>query len=558
MSKDVQKDEALFEALGKSKKKRRRKIIRTVVAIVLILAIVLTGAVIYLRQQVKEQFASNSVEVLSYEASTGTISTTVSGSGTLTDVDTEAISVPEGVEIVEVVVNRNHTVSQGDVLATVDMASVMSTLASVQDELDALDVEIADATGDTVSSYVKAGVSGRVKIIYAQAGESVVSVMAEHGALAVLSLDGYMAADIPTDALEEGDSVTVLRADGTTLAGTVDTALRGSATILVSDKNTDVDEEVTIVDGDGNEIATAQLYIHNPLNVTGYAGTISSVSTSVNATVYSSTSLFYLKDTSTSVNYDSLLRQRSEVEEELLELLALYRDGAVLAPFSGMVSSVDYTTGSTSVVTLCPNVQMSVTISVDESDILSLAVGQEAEVTVSSVSDETMVGYVTEISDTATTSSGVTYYSAVVIVDKVENMMNGMTASVEVRIEGVDDAILVPVEAVHQTSDIYYVYTQYDQETQTYSGMVEVTVGLSNSSYIEIVSGLQEGDTVYYTEEEETSFGFGNMNFGNMGDMGGIGGSSGEGGMGMPSDMGGMNGGDSGSRGDMGGFSGGR
>lgn len=537
MSKENQNDEALFEALGKNKKKRRRKVIRTVIVIVLVIALVLAAAVVILRQQVKERFASSSAEVQSYAATVGTISTTVSGSGNLTDVDAEAITVPDGVELVEVLVSRNDTVETGDVLATVDMASVMTALSDLQAELDELDSQITDASGDTVSSYVKAGVSGRVKIIYAEKGESVVSCMADHGALAVISLDGFMAADIETDALAAGDSVTIRRADGTELTGTVESALRGTATILVSDQKTDVDEEVTILTADGTELGTAMLYIHNPLSVTGYAGAIQSISTSVNASVYSSSTLFYLTDTSSSANYDTLLRSRSEKEEQLLEVLALYRDGAVLAPFSGLVSSVDYTEGTTSVVTLCPNAQMSVTISIDETDILSLAVGQEADVTVSSVSDETLVGTVTEISDTATTSSGVTYYSATVTLDKISGMMNGMTASVDVKIEGVDNAILIPVEAVHQTSAISYVYTTYDEETQMYGGMVEVVTGLSNSSYIEIVSGLSEGDTVYYTEEETFSFG----NFGGMGGMTGFGGDgSGESG-GMPSgDFGGM------------------
>lgn len=563
MSKEVQKDEALFEALGKNKKKRRRRIIRTVVILVLVTAMVLTAAVVYLRQQVRERMSTSTVEVLSYAATVGTISTTVSGSGTLSDVGSETVTVPEGVEILEVMVSRNDSVTEGDVLATLDMASVMSAMSSLQEELDALDDEISDATGDTVSSYVKAGVSGRVKIVYAEQGESVLSCMADHGALAVISLDGYMALRLETDALTQGDAVTVVRADGSTLAGVTDTALRGTATILVSDKNAAVDEEVTVLDGEGNELGTAVLYIHNPLRVTGYAGTISRVYASVDTAVYASSTLFYLTDTSSSANFDTLLRSRAEVEEELLEVLALYRDGAVLAPMSGVISSVDNANGSTSVVTICPNQEMSITISVDESDILSLAVGQEAEVTVSSVSDETLVGYVTEISDTATTSSNVTYYSAVITLDKQTNMRNGMTASVEIKIEGVDDAILIPVEAVHQTSDIYYVYTAYDQETQTYSGMVEVTVGLSNSSYIEIVSGLSEGDTVYYTEEEET-FSFGS--FGGMSGMSGMPGGDSAGGSGMPSgDFGGNSGGNSGGMpggntpgGDMGGMTGGR
>ena len=59
-----------------------------------------------------------------------------------------------------------------------------------------------------------AGVSGRVKMIYAETGDDVVDVMYEKGALALLSLDGYMAADVETDALSAGESVTVRLSDG--------------------------------------------------------------------------------------------------------------------------------------------------------------------------------------------------------------------------------------------------------------------------------------------------------------------------------------------------------
>ena len=52
-----QKDEALFEALGKSKKKKKRKIIRTILIIVLVLAIVLAAGVTILQRKVREEFA---------------------------------------------------------------------------------------------------------------------------------------------------------------------------------------------------------------------------------------------------------------------------------------------------------------------------------------------------------------------------------------------------------------------------------------------------------------------------------------------------------------------
>ena len=561
MSNEAQRDDALFEALGKNKKKRKQKIVRTIVILLVILAVVLTAVIVILRRQVKERFSNNTVEVQTYEASRGTISTTVSGSGNLTEVDLEQLEIPDGVEIQEVLAERDDLVEEGDVLATVDMASVMSTLSSLQAQLDALDEEISDAKGDTVSSYITAGVSGRVKILYAQSGDSVVNCMAENGALAVISLDGYMAADLETDALSVGDSVTVVRADGSEIDGTVESAVRGTATILVSDNGPEYDEEITVLSADGTQIGTAKLYVHNPLAVTAYAGTISSVSASLNSKIYSSTRLFTLKDTSSSANYDTLLRSRSEKEEALMEVLTIYRDGAMLAPFTGKVNSIDYSDEDTSVLlTMCPNEQMSVTISVDETDILSLEEGQEVDVTVNSVSEDTFSGTVTEISKTATTSSGVTAYSAVVTLDKADGMLPGMTASVDVKIEGVEDAILVPVEAVHQTSAITYVYTSYDEETQTYGDMVEVVTGLWGSKYVEIVSGLEEGATVYYTEEETFSFSFGGM--GGMSGVTVITGDGESGGFsGMPSgdfgggDRGGMGGGD---RGEMpsGGFGG--
>ena len=93
-------------------------------------------------------------------------------------------------------------------------------------------------------------------------------------------------------------------------------------------------------------------------------------------------------------------------------------------------------------------------------------------------------------------------------------MLSGMTASVSVRIEGVDNAILIPIEAVHKTSDGAYVYTSYNEEYQEYGGKVDVVTGLENSTYVEIKSGLQVGDTVYYTEQES---GFGS--FGSFGSM---------------------------------------
>ena len=498
------RDEALFEARGKSKKKEKHKIIRTIIIVILVTAIVLVAGVSILQRRVREQFASGASEVLSYEATSGTISTLVSGSGTLTNVDSEIVTIPSGVEVTGILVGYGDTVAEGDLLATVDMATVRTAMSDLQTAIEDLDDQISDAEGDKVSSYIKSGVSGRVKTIY--------------GALAVLSLDGYMALDIETDVLRVGDSVTVVRAEGDEINGVVESAAAGKATILVTDNGPQNGEEVTVKTEEGTDIGTASLYIHNPLSVTGYAGTVSNVNIKMNQKVYGTTTLFILTDTGSSANYDALLRERNEAEEILLELLLIQRNGGITAPISGSVYSVSDLEGQeeiTEVATLSPDISMSVTITVDESDILSLELGQEADITVSSVSEDTLTGTVTEIDKTA--SSG--YYTAEITLDKIDGMLPGMTASIDVRIEGVDDAVLIPIEALHETSTGAYVYTTYNEETQEYGDRVDVVAGLRNNNYVEIKSGLYVGDTVYYTESQSIADMFGAM--GGMGFGGG-------------------------------------
>lgn len=517
MPPQTEKDDALFEALGNSKKSKKRRIVRIIVGIVLILALVLAVGVSVLRRRVREEFATRDLDILSYEVTTGTISTVVSGSGTLQNVNTKSVTIPTGVELTEILVSYGDPVEVGSLIATVDMGSVRSAMSEIQTAIEDLDDQISDAEGDKVSSRLKAGVSGRVKILYAEVGTNVADAVVEHGAVAVLSLDGYMAVDIETDSLSVDDSVTVVQANGNEISGTVEYAGGGTATVLVTDNGTLFDEEVTVLAENGTRLDSGKLYIHNPLAVTGYAGTVSRVNVKENQKVYASTSLFTLTNRETSANYDALLRQRQEAEETLLELLKIQRSGGITAPISGSIYSVADLDAQAEeeepeeVAVISPDISMSVTVTVDESDILSLAVGQEADVTVHSVSEDSMTGTVTEIDKSGTAES----YTAVIELSKVTGMLPGMTASVDIRIEGVDNAIIIPVDALNRTSTGAYVYTSYNEETQEYGGRVDVVTGISNNDYVEIKSGLDIGDTVYYTQKQT----FGNM-FGNRGNMG--------------------------------------
>lgn len=550
MNEQNQHSEALFETLSQNKKMRKRRILRTVLITIAIIAALLVAVVIVLTKKVEKRFAAAAAEVQTYQVTTGAIHTIVSGSGVLTEEDLEDISVPSGVEVNEVMVDAGDTVLQGDLLATVDMATVMTSLTALQKQMNELDRSINDAKGEEAGTQITAGVSGRVKIIYAQPEMDVSLCMAEHGALAVLSLDGYMAADLETDKLSKGHLVSVIRPDGTVLEGEVSAEKGGTVTVLVSDNGPEFDEEVTIATKDGLELGKAKLYIHNPLGVTGYAGTVRNVIAKENMSVSAGSTLFGLKDTRFSANYDTLLRSRSDLEEVLMDLLTIYRDGALLAPMDGVVSSIQFNAedssasssasaadssaaalaaaygysmpaaaaattpsnpGDTSVLTLYPDISLTITIGIDETDILALQEGQEAEIVVGSVGEEVYPGSVTEINKVANTSTGVTQYSAQILLDKAPGMLPGMTADVDIKIEGNENALIIPVEALHQTSAGAYVYTSFDEETQQYGGKVDVVAGMQNDTYAEILSGLKEGDTVYYTQQENIFAFFANM-----------------------------------------------
>ena len=547
---EEERDQALFDAIGKDKKKKKRRTWITVIVIVALVAAGLTAAVIYGQKKVRDQMGNmgySDSQVVSYTVDTGSVNTTVSGSGLLSDVGAEKLSLPEGVKVDKVLVHAGDRVEEGDLLCTVEMSSVLGALSDTQSKITDLDAKLRTSAYETAANAIPAGVNGRVKKIYAAVGDDVAACMFEHGALALLSLDGYMALDLETEELAEGDEVTVVRPDGKELKGTVDSVALRKATILVTDDGPELDETVTVRTADGRELGEAALYIHSPLRVTGYAGTVNAVYTAENKQTWAGNSLFVLKDTAFTANYESILRQRREQEDNLIQLMALYRCGALEAPFAGSVVSVEYkdpnapTTGNdnnsnngtaassalnayagavsgntssnsgsssgsgtetpskTGLLTLSPDEEMNVTISVDETDILALEIGQEAQITINSIGD-IFFGQVTEINRNASSESGVTSYTAVVTMPKDPRMLPGMSAKVVVRIQGVENTIQIPEKALHQTRDAAFVYTAYDPETGEFGGAVPVITGLSNGTMIEIVEGLQEGDTVWYTE----------------------------------------------------------
>ena len=169
-----------------SKAERRNRSIRIGISIVAVVILLLIVAVMFFQKQVRENFASAEQEVLSAEVTTGSIRTTVSGSGALVSDGITDVIIPAGVEIKKIYPEAGDSVKEGDILASVEASSVLSALSDTQKELDELGEQLADVSDNKVNSKIKTPLKGRVKAVFAEEGDDVSSVMYENGALILL------------------------------------------------------------------------------------------------------------------------------------------------------------------------------------------------------------------------------------------------------------------------------------------------------------------------------------------------------------------------------------
>lgn len=165
-------------------------------------------------------------------------------------------------------------------------------------------------------------------------------------------------------------------------------------------------------------------------------------------------------------------------------------------------SDADIETDEITVLTLSPEDTMTVSGTVDELDILSIQLGQAATVTVDALEGEPVTGIVTGIDTTGASAGGVTKYTVEVTLDKTEQMLSNMSASVEIVMEQTDNCLTIPEAALQQKGPATYVYTSHDRESGALGGETEVTTGVSDGTNVEITGGLSQGDTVYYRYAE--------------------------------------------------------
>ncbi len=158
---------------------------------------------------------------------------------------------------------------------------------------------------------------------------------------------------------------------------------------------------------------------------------------------------------------------------------------------------VVYEVETTSLCAIIPAEAMTIEVSVDELDILSLSVGQSATVALDALPGQSFVGTVKSINPTGTNEGGSTKYTVTMEVPRAEQMLPGMNASVSIEVSRLSSVLTVPAAAVYEDGNRTYVYTRENAGEPT--NPIEVTTGVSDGTNVQILSGLSQGETVYYS-----------------------------------------------------------
>ena len=195
----------------------------------------------------------------------------------------------------------------------------------------------------------------------------------------------------------------------------------------------------------------------------------------------------------------------------------------IMAPFDGIVVSVgvknndvlsamDY---SSKTIEIVDTSQVKFTGTVDEIDIMKIKTGQKATVSIDAISDKTFPGRVSFISPFGATSGSVVKFNITVLLDPTDvDLKGGLTASADVAISSVENALMLPISAVTTTDEGSFVNVM--NSTTGQPEKKKVTTGTQNTQYIQIVTGLNEGDKVII-EDKATGAPGTNQDYGTAG-----------------------------------------
>jgi HlyD family secretion protein len=183
---------------------------------------------------------------------------------------------------------------------------------------------------------------------------------------------------------------------------------------------------------------------------------------------------------------------------------------AAFAPFDGEIVTVNYQVGDTvqnglPAVTLVNRAKLHVDVSVDESDVSLIALGDPVTVTFDSLPGLTLQGTVAQVNPVGSTVQGLVRYTVRVDLAELDpRVLIGMTASVNIVTDTNEGALAVPLDAVQlDQAGEFVTRVKADGTTER----VEVVSGEVQGELVVVEGALTPGDQVQIVKPVPTNNG---------------------------------------------------
>lgn len=448
------------------------------------------------------------------------------GSGTINAADSYTVKSLVTGTVLTADFELGDSIEKGDVLYTIDISDVENNLASAQ-----LSVEQAQRNYDDIADMqnVRTRISGEVSSFAVAAGDAVqagqtvatirdTSVMllaVDFPAAEAQSFVAGQAAQVMPDTTFETLNGTIRSVSGADPAGDA-SLMTCTVTIAVPNAGslTTAQAAVAQVNGVSSLNSAHFTYQREETVVAAASGTVSELCVKEGSTVRQDDVILRITgkdlDKQTKNAADSL--RAAELQMSSAEKTISHY--TIDAPISGTIVDKKVKAGDklsandTAMQNLCTIYDMSyleMKLNVDELKIRSLEVGQEVDITADAVPGETYKGVISSILVAGTTANGSTSYPVTVRIDDMGELLPGMNATAKITTASVKNVLALPNAALVRGS---YVLVTKDSPSAANAETsmtapdgyvyVKVTTGISDDDYIEVKSGLQEGDTIAY------------------------------------------------------------
>ena len=516
--------------------KKRKKLL---IAVLAVLMIAIPTSIV-----VNNKLAANKSKKASSELTgkveKGNIKVEISGDGVIAAFERYDINPLVKGKILQASFEEGQKVKKGELLYKIDATDLEATIQKSKNSIEKIQANNQDNEKNLNKTVIYAEASGRLINFNVKADETVTTAKAGE----ILN-DSYSIAKIPFNKdqikqIKVGQVATVTsEALMFSIEGTVskiyqnyiaaeDGSILYEVEIMIPAPNGFAkDSKVVATISDIESPKSGKIQMPDTYSVTSaLSGRVKKVYVSNNDYVKAGQKLFELDNDS---YVTELNKGRLELEDAMLSLKSYEKqleDYNITAPIDGVVMTKNYKEGDTiytgsSAVTLAVvsnTDKVKFSMKIDELDISKMKIGQAVAVSADALPSNKFNGEVTSIAGEGTAANGVSNYLVQVTIKEPGELKSGMNVTAKTVVAEKNNILKVPAEAVQKTDGKYYVTLPADSAGNKKT--VEVTAGINNKDYIEVVSGVAEGEEIVLpAKAEETKTKKSNMGPGGSGEF---------------------------------------